>query len=68
MVTKTEVRNMDLDTALSTLYSASRSHLVGAGCGDGHHVPVGTERHRLEIAMAKVYYKLYKHYPDEYMG
>ncbi len=62
-ITKTDVRNMQMETALQLLLSAAQSHCKGSGCGPGHQVPVGEEKRRLEIAMAKVYFRLYKHFP-----
>ena len=63
-VTKKEIREMSWNDALELLMDGAKSHLKGAGCGPGHQIPVGKEKHNLIVAMAKAHYKRWKVYPD----
>jgi len=63
-ITKKDVREMPWKMALDVLIDGTNCHLKGAGCGPGHQVPVGEEKQRYMIAVAKAHYKLYKYYPD----
>ena len=63
-VTKKEIREMSWNDALELLMDGAKSHLKGAGCGPGHQIPVGKEKHDLIVAMAKAHYKRWGYYPD----
>jgi len=68
-VKRSDVRKMTTREALSILLEAGYAHKVGAGCGDGHRVPVGEERWKLEVAIAKVYKRVYGYdLPDGLYG
>lgn len=63
-ITKKEIREMPWKIALEILIDGTKCHLTGAGCGPGHIIPVGEEKHRYMVAMAKAHYKRWGYYPD----
>jgi len=64
LITKKEIREMPWKMALEVLIDGTNCHLKGAGCGPGHQIPVGEERHKFQIAMEKAYYKRWGYYSD----
>jgi len=63
-ITKKEIREMSLKSAVEWLMAGTKAHLTGAGCGPGHRIPEGQEKKLFQIAYEKAYKHVYGRYSD----
>lgn len=66
-IKKSEIDKMPMWKAKETVLDGANKHLVGAGWGPGHRIPMGEERRELQIAMAKIYKSIHNHFPPSGM-